>query len=124
MGRSASSGSRSLWEGLWTGLGVVADVDALHKIENVLGDVGGMVRYALEIAGHEHEADALGNRVRSLLHRFDKLLVDRVAQVIDGVVGNETKTHGQESADRYPTRALESGRHRPAAQRATASEGL
>src|SRR2546425_4496470 len=28
LGRSASSGSRSLCEGLWTGLGVVADVDA------------------------------------------------------------------------------------------------
>src|ERR1039458_833282 len=42
---------------LFAGFGVVADVDALHREEHVLGDVGRMVGDALQVLRDEHEGD-------------------------------------------------------------------
>jgi hypothetical protein len=38
-------------------LSVVSDVDALHQEDDVLGDVGGVVADALEVAGDEDEVE-------------------------------------------------------------------
>ena len=49
---------------------VVADVGALHPEDYVFGDVGGVVGYALEVAGYEQRVERLAYHFRTLVHRL------------------------------------------------------
>jgi len=57
------------------GFGVVADVNAFDEVENVFGDVGGVVGDAFEAPNHGHQVNALRYCCGLCLHVADKLLV-------------------------------------------------
>jgi hypothetical protein len=73
-------------EDLLPGFGVVTDVNAFHQEENILRDIGGMVGQPFQVAGHKHQVDPLANCLGVLFHVSDQFLVNRIAQLIDGVV--------------------------------------
>ena len=61
--------------------GGVADVLALHEVDNVLGDVGGMVADALEVLGHEDQLKRGKDHARIAHHigqQFTKNIWSRV----------------------------------------------
>ena len=51
-------------------VGMVPYIDAFDQENDVLGDVGCVVAYALQIARHEDEIDGHRNRAGIVLHRF------------------------------------------------------
>src|SRR5271157_4749359 len=71
------------------GFSVVTDVNAFDQEENILGDIGGMVGKPFQVARHKHEVDSLTDRLGVAFHVTDQLLVNRAAQLVDGVVRNQ-----------------------------------
>src|ERR1035438_467018 len=67
-------------------VGMVPYIDAFDQENDVLGDVGRVVAYALQIARHEDEFDGCRHRVRIVLHRFLKLRINPVTLSVDFIV--------------------------------------
>ena len=63
-GRQATFGVADLLPGF----GVVTDVNAFDQEENILGDIGGVVGKALQVARHKHQVDSLANRLGVAFH--------------------------------------------------------
>ena len=55
-------------------------VHTLHEEQNVLGDVGGVVGDALQIARHRKQRQSFLNIVRVLLHVTHQLVIARRAK--------------------------------------------
>ena len=69
--------------------GRVADVGAGHHIDDVLGDIGGMVGDALEIFRDEDKFESGENDRRIFHHVSEQFAKHLVAQTIDIVVARE-----------------------------------
>src|SRR5258708_12693757 len=65
---------------------VVAHVGALHPEDNVLGDVGGVVGNALQIARYEERVEGLPHDFGTLVHRLDELDEGIILHAIDDVI--------------------------------------
>src|SRR5690606_24069755 len=66
--------------------GVVLDRAPLDQVDDVLGDVRGEVRNALEVAGYEQQVHARGDLPRVLHHVREKDPEVVVVQLVDPVV--------------------------------------
>ena len=69
--------------------GVMADVDALHQEENILGDISGVIGDALQIMSDEHQVHSAWNGGSLFLHEGDQLLIDSITQAINFIVGKQ-----------------------------------
>src|ERR1700684_4084742 len=65
------------------------DVDPLHQKQYVLGDIGGVVGNALQVADHHHQVESLVNVGGVLFHEAGELVVAGGTEGIDGVIGGE-----------------------------------
>src|SRR6266702_7759228 len=81
--RYARTGSKSF------GFGVVADVDAFDEVENVFGDVGGVVGDAFEASDHGHQVKALRYGCWVSPHIAGKLLIYCRAEVIHFIIAGK-----------------------------------
>src|SRR5579884_2702725 len=71
------------------GFGVMANVDAFHEKQNILGDIGGVVRNAFEVPSHKDQVQGGGNPLRVLFHEANHFVVDSVSQIVHGVIGDQ-----------------------------------
>src|SRR5271166_2157455 len=67
-------------------MGAMTDVRSLHPEDDVLCDIGGVVGYALEIAGYKKRVESLANYFRAIVHGFDELDEGIVAHAVDDVI--------------------------------------
>ena len=67
----------------------VADVVAWHDVDDVLGDVGGVVADALEVFGHKDQLEGREDHAGIVHHISAEFTEDLVAVVIDLVLGGE-----------------------------------
>ena len=65
---------------------VVADVDSIQKIGDILGDIGGVVGDAFEIAYDEHQFERCFQRVHIARHGMKELAGDSGHEAISLVV--------------------------------------
>src|SRR5260370_36760916 len=70
--------------------GGMADVLALHEVDDVLGDVGGVVADALKVLGHQDQPEGEANHGRITLHVGEQLAENLVALVVPFAVAGET----------------------------------
>src|SRR4030088_1247342 len=64
----------------------MADVGALHPEDHIFGDVGGMVGYALQVAGNQQGVQCLSHDFGSLVHGLHELDEGVVAHSVDHAV--------------------------------------
>src|SRR6476646_9356393 len=69
--------------------GGVTHVLALDDVDDVLGDVGGVIADALEVFGNEYELEGGKDHAGISHHVGEQLAEDLVAVVIDLVIGGE-----------------------------------
>jgi hypothetical protein len=50
-----------LFDSSFANLGVVANIHAFHEEDDIFGNIGGVISDALEVAGDEHQVEALAN---------------------------------------------------------------
>jgi len=67
----------------------VADVLALDDVDDVFGDIGGVVADALEVFGDEDELESGEDNAGIAHHVGEQLAENLVAVVIDLVIGGE-----------------------------------
>src|SRR6266404_2750086 len=65
---------------------IVPDIGTLHPEDDVLGDVGGVVGNALQIASHQEGIQSLAYDLGALVHGLDQLNEGIVAHAVDHVV--------------------------------------
>ena len=92
----------------------MAHIGALHPEDHVLGDVGGVVGHALQIAGHQQRIQRLPHHVRALIHGLDQLDEGFVAHAVDHVVHFE---HGLRQFDLAFNERLQRAAHHGADRR-------
>src|ERR1700722_584414 len=62
-------------ERLATGFGMMPHIDTLYEKQHVFGNVGGMIRDALQIARHGEQIHGWPNILRILFHEADQLVI-------------------------------------------------
>src|SRR5271156_3312426 len=90
------------------GVHVVANVGALHPENYIFRDIGGVVGYALEVAGHEQRVEGLAYHLGTLVHGLHQLDEGIVAHAVDHVVHLE---HGLGEFDLAFDKRLQSAAH-------------
>ncbi|HEX9507155.1 MAG TPA: hypothetical protein VF947_02045, partial [Myxococcales bacterium] len=91
----------------------MADVEAADPKDDVLGDVGGVVRDAFEVARGKNELQARAHQRGLLSHVLEQLFENAIAVLIDDIVASENLCGHLEVAENERAEALaDHGAHR------------
>src|SRR6266446_6151229 len=77
--------------GYWLNIGfqMMPDIHAFYQEKGVFGDIGRVIRDSLQVPCDEDQVQRLWDCGRVFLHERNQLIVNRVAQAVDYVIGEQ-----------------------------------